>query len=285
MKRLIFFMVLIFAASTVAAQDKPAYVLYQSNGKEANYKKMLKQLQKADIILFGELHNNPIAHWLQLEITQDLYANGSALILGAEMLEADNQNVLNQFLMDSINQKALDTLARLWTNYKTDYAPLVNFAKQHQLPFIATNIPRRYASMVYKAGFEALDSLSAEEKDWIAPLPIKFDAELPQYQKILEMMGDHGSPKLVMAQAIKDATMAHFILENYKEGHQLIHYNGAFHSDYYEGILWYLQQQSPDLIYVTISTVSQQDLSKLESEYEGKADYIIVVDEDMTTTY
>ena len=97
-------------------------------------------------------------------------------------------------------------------------------------------------------------------------------------------MGGKGAD-IVKAQAIKDATMAHFILENYKTGSTFLHYNGAFHSDFHEGILWYLQQQKPDLNYVTITTVSQKDISKLDKENKGRADFIICVDEDMTTTY
>ena len=34
----------------------------------------------------------------------------------------------------------------------------------------------------------------------------------------------------VKAQALKDVTMAYFILDNYKKGAQFIHYNGNFHS-------------------------------------------------------
>ena len=187
--------------------------------------------------------------------------------------------------MDSIDYKGLDTLARLWSNHKTDYAPLVNFAKTNSLEFIGTNIPRRFASMVYKQGFEALDSLSAEEKEWVAPLPFPFDPDLPKYKEILDMMGDHGTPELVKAQASKDATMAHFILSNLPEGYRLIHYNGAYHSDHYEGIMWYLQQQRPELKYLTISTVSQDNVKKLLKENKGRADYIICVDNNMTTTY
>ena len=100
---------------------------------------------------------------------------------------------------------------------------------------------------MYKGGFEALDSLTAVEKEWIAPLPIPFDSELPTYKAILDMMGDHGTPELVKAQASKDATMAYFILKNYKDGHLFIHYNGAYHSNNYEGILWYLQKDRSDL--------------------------------------
>ena len=35
----------------------------------------------------------------------------------------------------------------------------------------------------------------------------------------------------------------------------------------------------------SITTVSQKDIKKLLAENNGKADYIICVDEDMTNTY
>ncbi|WP_421805528.1 ChaN family lipoprotein [Flagellimonas sp.] len=280
-KHLLFVFALSFL--TVSAQKAP-YVIYNAKGKKVSYKKMLKTLEDKDMVLFGELHNNPIAHWLQYELTADLHTKRQ-LILGAEMIEADNQDELNDYLSGKIDYKALDSTARLWNNHKTDYAPLVDFAKDSSLVFVASNVPRRYASMVYRSGFEALDSLPAQEKAWIAPLPIAYDPELPGYKNILEMMGDHGSPTLVMAQAIKDATMAHFILQNYKEGSLFLHYNGAYHSNDYEGILWYLQLQRPDLDYGTISTVTQENVHKLEEENKNLADFIICVDQNMTTTY
>ncbi|SDQ67416.1 ChaN family lipoprotein [Flagellimonas zhangzhouensis] len=283
MKNFLFLLSFAFGILISSAQKAP-YVIYNTKGKKVTYKKMLKTLEEKDMILFGELHNNPIAHWLQFELTSDLFLK-KPLILGAEMIEADNQNELNAYLAEEIDAKALDTVARLWPNHKTDYAPLVDFAKENELVFVATNVPRRYASMVYKGGFETLDSLSTKEKSWIAPLPITYDPELPGYQNILKMMGDHGSPTLVMAQAIKDATMAHFILENYKENSLFMHYNGAYHSNNYEGILWYLMLERPDLAYGTISTVTQEDVHQLAEENLGIADFIICVDKNMTTTY
>jgi uncharacterized iron-regulated protein len=272
--------------STIAlAQKKSAYKIYNAKGKKVSYQKMLKRLKKKDIILFGETHNNAISHWLQLELTKDLHQS-KKMILGAEMIEADNQIPLNQYLQGEIDFAGLDTLARLWRNYKTDYAPLVDFAKAEQLPFVATNIPRRYASDIYQnGGFEILDSLPAAEKNWVAPMPILFDPELPQYKKILTMMGSHGTPELVKAQAIKDATMAYFISKNFQKNHTFLHFNGSYHSDYYEGILWYLKQINDSLNYGTITTVSQENIYQLLDEYKGKADFIICVDEDMTDTY
>ena len=284
MKKISFLLILALFVNFASAQKMSPYKIYNANGKGVSYKKMMKALAKKDIVLFGELHNNAIAHWLQYEVTAEL-SKSRKMILGAEMMEADNQNELNDYLKGEIDKKKLDTVARLWPNYDTDYAPLVNLAKDNSLPFIATNIPRRFASKVYKDGWGALDALTDEEKEWVAPLPIPFDNELPTYKEILLMMGDHGSPELVMSQASKDATMAYFILKNYTEGSLFIHYNGAFHSDKYEGILWYLKKDRPDLLYGTISTVSQDDIHNLEDENLGKADFIIVLDSNMTNTY
>ena len=269
---------------TASAQKMPAYKIYNTKGKQVSYKKMLKQLRKSEVVFFGEQHNNAIAHWLQLEVTKSLDETDS-LVLGAEMLEADNQEPLNRYLAGEIDRKGLDTLARLWPNYDTDYAPLVDYAKDHHLKFIATNIPRRYASLVYHQGFEGLDTLPEDEKHWMAPLPMLFDSTLATYRDILEMGGGHGSMAVVKAQASKDATMGYFIGQNLFENVIFLHYNGAYHSDYYEGIVWYLRQSYPDLIITTISIVSQENVNHLNEENMGKADFIICVDADMTTTY
>lgn len=284
MKKYLLFILILSNSILVFAQQKPAYILYNSQGKKFSYNKMIKQLAEKDIVLFGEFHNNAIAHWLELAVAKDLSEHRN-LIFGAEMFEADNQQALNDYLAGKLTAKGLDSAARLWNNYKTDYAPIVNFAKEKNFPFIATNIPRRYASLVSKKGFEALDTLSALEKTWMAPLPMEYDANLPGYVKMLEMMAGHGGPNMPKAQASKDATMAYFILQNFKPGSLFIHYNGAFHSENYDGINWYLKRKQPDLKYATITTVSQKNIKTLLDENKGKADYIICVDADMTNTY
>lgn len=266
------------------AQQRPAYQIFTAKGKKTDFGKMLKAMQKQEVVLFGEFHNNAISHWLQLELTREM-GNAQAISLGAEMFEADNQQQLNDYLAGKITAKGLDSSARLWKNYPTDYAPLVKYAKEKKYPFIATNIPRKYASMVAKGGFEVLDTLSALEKTWMMPLPIQYDSSLPCYKNMIASMGGHGGPNLPRAQATKDATMGYFILKNLQPGVPFIHYNGSYHSDNYESINWYLQKGKPGIRIGTISTVSQKDVSKLEKENMGKADFIIVVDEDMTNTY
>lgn len=265
-------------------QNKMPYHLFMKDGKKTTYDKLLKAAEKNEVVLFGEYHDNSVVHWLQLEFTKDL-AQMKPLVLGAEMIEADNQKQLDQYLKGEINQKQLDSTARLWNNYKTDYKPLVDFAKEKNFRFIATNVPRRYASMVFKKDFEGLNELTVEEKSWMAPLPIPFDINLPGYKSMLEMMGGHAGEKMPKAQALKDATMAHFILENFNSGTIFVHYNGTYHSDNFEGISWYLKKSQPSLKILTIATVEQEDISKLEEEHYTKADFILVIDKDATKTY
>lgn len=279
-----FLSILLLFAIVIKAQDKKAYQLFDKNGKKVSYKKLLKSAESTQVVLFGEFHNNAISHWLELELTKDI-AQNKTIVQGAEMLEADNQKQLNQYLNGEINQKKLDSTARLWPNYKTDYKPLIDFALENKNPFVATNIPRRFASMVSKKGFEALETLTAEEKSWIAPQPFPYDASLPGYVEMMKMMGEHTSPNMPKAQASKDATMAYFINKNLKENSIFIHYNGSYHSDNFEGISWYLKVYNPEIKIITISTVEQKDISKLEQENYNKADFILVIDEDVTKTY
>jgi uncharacterized iron-regulated protein len=162
----------------------------------------------------------------------------------------------------------------------------VEFAKDSNLRFIATNIPRRYASVVYKSGLEALDSLMPEAKSYIAPLPIDYDPEVACYKNMMSMgMGQgHGGENLPKAQAIKDATMAYSIAGYAGDGKLFIHYNGSYHSDNFEGILWYLNRYKPGLKIITITSVQQNDLENLAEDHMNKASFIVAVDPDMTKT-
>jgi uncharacterized iron-regulated protein len=275
--------------SLSAQKDKPAYKVFTGEGKKADYGDILKEALKADVIFFGELHDNPVSHWLEFEITKDLYnEKGENLVLAAEMFETDNQILIDEYFSGLIKESSFEDEVRLWKNYKTDYKPLLDFARDSGLKFVASNIPRRYASMVNSGGFEALEKVSSEGLKFIAPLPIEYDPELPCYKDMLSMGGGamgHATRNLPKAQAIKDATMANSIAKYRQEGEIVIHYNGSYHSDRFMGIIWYLNKYSPGLKITTITSVTQDDPDKMDDKYKGYADYIIVIPETMTRTY
>lgn len=283
-------LVVLLTASTlgISAQDKPAYRLFTKEGKPVEFGAMIRTLAKADVVLFGELHDNAIDHWLELQVARDLFAQRADITIGMEMFEADDQIVLQEYGQGIIEEKHLLKEAKVWDNYKTDYKPLIEFAREKKLPVIATNIPRRYASLVYKKGLEALSALPAESQRYIAPLPIEVDLTLPGYKEMLAM-ASHGGPmagsaeNMARSQAAKDATMAHFIIKNRKG--LFLHYHGAYHSQNFEGIYWYLKKADPQTRIVTIHSTEQQSLEKLDDENKGKADFIIAIPADMTRTY
>ena len=94
-------LLLLLSTGNVLSQKK-AYVLFNNKGKKVSYKKMIRTVQKSDVLLFGEFHNNPITHWLQYELTDELNQSNT-LILGAEMIERDNQKALDQYLKGEID--------------------------------------------------------------------------------------------------------------------------------------------------------------------------------------
>ena len=269
--------------------DKPAYLVYDRQLKNSNYEALLRQAGQADVVLFGELHNNPVCHWLQHELAVDLLAGGKKVVLGAEMFEADNQLVLDEYVNGTITAQQLEAEAKVWPNFKTDYKPLVDLARENHLAFVATNIPRRYASLVAKKGPGELETLSPEARKSIAPLPVEVDLQLPGYAAMLKMGGPHGSAmsgeNMARAQAIKDATMAYFILRNKKDNAVFLHFNGSYHSDHFEGISWYLRKANPALRIVTIATTEERDIAAPAEAKPGLADFVLTVPESMTKTH
>jgi len=273
------------ARASILASNPTPYVIHDSEGNLVSFDKVIEASLDADIVLFGELHDNPMVHWLQLLLTQALDVDGQELVLGAEMFESDDQLPINEYLSGVINLSKLEDNARVWPNFKTDYLPLLDYALENDHKFIATNIPRRYASFVYRYGLDTLTTLSAEALSFLPPLPIAYDASVGCYADMLEMAGGHGGDNLPKSQAIKDATMAHFISMNLPKNGIFLHYHGAYHSQNKEGIAWYLYQKDPDLKIITISASEQDSIDDLDEESVGVADFIITTPSNLTKTY
>jgi uncharacterized iron-regulated protein len=290
-KRLLLLPFLLLLLGFRPADNRPAYRLFTAAGKPAAYDKMLRELAAADVVFFGEQHNDPIAHWLELQLTKDLLRlRQGQLVLGLEMFERDVQPLVDAYATGEMTDEEFEARSRPWPNYGTDYKPLLQLARQQKFRVVGTNAPRRYASLVGKNGLAALDTLSAKSKAWLAPLPLTVDYELPGYKNMAKMFGGSaahadGVQSIIQAQALKDASMAYFLNQARPDGHLLFHLNGSYHSDHHDGILAYLRQQNPRLRVLTISTVTQEQLGKLEKEHLQKADFVLAVPADMTKTY
>ncbi|MFN4299029.1 MAG: ChaN family lipoprotein [Thermaurantimonas sp.] len=289
MKRKTLVAIIIFIAmSTLSwAQNNPKlYKIFDKKGKSIHWKKVLRKSAKAETVFFGEYHDDPVIHYLQLQLLKHLIESEENLALGLEMFEWQDAEVLNAYLSSKIDQNTFFSEANsIWKNYKTDYSPMVELAKRKGISVFASNVPRAWASAVYRGGFEALDTIESDLKKYVPPLPIPYDAELPGYRNMLKMAHGHGGENLPKAQALKDAAMAWSVVQLLEKGFKILHLNGTYHTNNFEGIIWYLEKYRPKTRYFTIAMVRQANIQKLNKEFRGLADVVIAVPDDMIRTH
>lgn len=287
MRKVLFAVLFALAVYSSSSAQGQAYQFFSNKGKKLDFKEVIKMANNADVTFFGELHNNSLTHWLQLQLLKGMAENNPDLILAAEFFERDDQLNIDEWFSDQMTEKNFEAEAKLWNNYKTDYRPLMRFAKEHHLKFIASNVPRKYASLVSKSGIQILDSLSEEAKSYFAQIPFEIDMTMPGYVAMKDMM--HGGPMnsdfMVEAQALKDATMAESLVNSIAEGDKILHINGSYHSKDDEGILWYLKRKFPDLKMLNIHTITQDQLDSLNSEFEKSGQVILVLPSDSHESY
>ncbi len=276
------------AVRAQASFTEKVYAIYTAEGEEITFAEAVSRMTENNVVLFGEFHDHALIHWLQLKTAEALSEN-TELVMGGEMFETDGQLLLDEYLMDLVTDKVFEDQARLWPNYKTDYKPLLDFAKANDIAFIATNVPRRYASLVARHGLDTLASLPKASQVLLPELPITFSLETPGYEEMLGMMGgghrmNFDPEHFVQAQALKDATMAENIGRHATGEKTFLHFNGDFHSADYGGIYWYLQQGYPDLKVTSIKVWSENS-PEFQADWKGSGDLIFVVPADFTKTH
>ena len=288
MRKLLLLLTFLFTCG-VYAQQPQAYTLFDHNGKTTTYDAMIDSLSRADVIFFGEMHNCPITHWMEQNVLQTFVDRfGKNVMVGAEMFESDNQLILDEYLQRRISGDRFEAECRLWPNHSTDYAPLLSIAYENKLPFIATNVPRRYANAVKEHGLSWLDSLSMASRAYLPPLPIYVERD-SSAEKAFEVMGamarHSNRGHYVEAQALKDATMAWNIAQNWQHNIHFVHFNGSYHSDFRKGSIEQLLRYCPQLRIALVTAVRQESVEALDEGQLGRSDFYICVPETMNTSY
>ena len=278
---------------TAAAQDSMSvhYKIYDTRTQQIiTIDKIVTDLASADVLFFGEEHNDSAGHYLESKIFRALHAQyANQLALSLEMFETDNQLVLNEYLQGKIDESRFSSNVRLWSNYR-DYRPMIEYAKQNQLSVIAANPPRRYVNMVSRRGMKSLDSLSKEAKKFLPPLPYDTLGN-PYREKFLNLMKgapESASKNIYYSQSLWDAGMAYsmytFLKKN--KGMKIFHCVGKFHSDEKLGTAAQLQSYNKKLKILNISCFSDKSFANPDwQQFSNLGDYIILTNPDLKKTY
>ncbi len=284
---------LLMLSFSAFAQDSMSvhYKIYDTRTKQViTIDKIVSDMASADVLFFGEEHNDSTGHYLENKIFRALHAAySSQLSLSMEMFEADGQLVLNEYLTGKIDESRFSKDVRLWSNYK-DYRPMIEYAKQNSIGVIAANPPRRYVTMVSRRGRQSLDSLSKKAKKLLPPLP--YDTLTGRYRdKFFDIMkGSPGgeNPRVYHSQSLWDAGMSYNIYKHLKanKGKKVFHCVGKFHTDEKLGTAAQLHMRNKRLRILNISCFSDASFNNPDwDKFSTLGDYIILTNPDLKKTY
>ena len=283
--------ILLLMPALTWAQYNKHYKIYSVSAKmEVDLDDMLEELRKADVVFFGEEHNDSVAHVLQLAVFEGLHQfHGKGLALSMEMFQTDVQLVLNEYLEGSISERNFTTDARPWNNYK-DYKSIVEYAKEDSLYVLAANAPSRYTNRVTRHGLSSLNDLSRDAKKLLAPLPVD-TLTGRYYEKFNDLLGGHqgmGDMKIYQSQNLWDATMAWQIsrLAKKRSVRLILHLNGRFHSDEKLGTYAHLQRYAKRMKLMNVTSFSDESFALPDwTKWEHLADFIIVTDPEIRRSF
>lgn len=138
---------------------------------------LAEAVSEAEVIFIGEKHDDPVAHMLEQEILAAVHRRKDKVALSMEMFERDVQSVLDGYLKGQYTERHFLDASRPWPRYAEDYRPMVEYAKEHGLPVIAANAPRRLVNLVSRKGPDALAEVPEAERRFLPPLPYHIPTE------------------------------------------------------------------------------------------------------------
>jgi uncharacterized iron-regulated protein len=299
-------------ASMAEASATPAVgyrIVVPATVTEATRAQMVERLGRADVVFFGEQHDDPETHRAEAEVLDAIGRNGRPVVLSLEMFERDVQGVVDDYLAGRLSEKDFLARARPWDRYATDYRRLIELAKERHWPVVAANVPRSLASAIGRKGLAALDTLAPKDRSNAARENVcpKDD----YHARFLESMQSHSpgagpatpatptavsappvpaaptvdslptavAERFYLAQCVKDDTMAESIVNARLAAPRdaiVVHFDGAFHSDYSQGTVARVKRRQPGWTLGVVSAVPVADPAVAPIiTHSGKADFVI----------
>ena len=264
-----------------------------ATGEQLTAARMSELLTRSDIIFFGEQHDDSGTHRAEAMVLEALGRSNRPVVVSLEMFERDAQGILDDYLAGRVTEDRFVAGSRPWPNYATDYRPLVEMAKSKGWPVIASNVPRRIASAIGRQGLAVLDTMSPMERAYAArEIVCPNDAYRARFMETMRSHSPGGAApsaadtlptavaeRYYLAQCVKDETMAESIVEARRRAPAnaiVIHFNGAFHSDFGQGTPERVLRRDPGRAMARITGVPSADpASASAAAHVNRANFII----------
>ena len=275
------------------AAHEATWRLYDADGRGVELGALVEAASSVEVVFIGERHGDPGGHRFQADLLRGLLdRHGERIILSLEMFERDVQPVVDEYLAGLITEEHFLGAARPWPSYRRDYRPVVEMAREREIPVVAANAPRRYVNRVSRMGPSALSDLPPSALEHLPPLPYPgpSHAYRAEWNALMaEMAGAHGGhpaahsmgDAALQAQALWDASMAHSIAEALDRGTQqgsvVVHLTGGFHVDNGTGTPEALEHYRPGTARLIVMIRSVQDPGEPPSaDLRGGADFVVL---------
>lgn len=229
---------------------------------------LAREIARADLILLGEVHDNPDHHRLQAWLIGELVRKGRKPAVVLEMVGAEQSKALSNYLgklgatAEGLGE-ALNWNSQ-WPDWRI-YQPIADKALAHNLPILAGDAEAAKLDLVSRGGLRVL---SESERNRIAlgiPLSAALSTALAEDVKGAHcgLIPDEDIGNMTQVQRYRDAVMADSILAAAAKsngGVVLITGNGHARTD--RGVPFYLRARAPQYRVLSIALMEVDDAAR-----------------------
>ena len=225
---------------------------------------IIPQLQAKRVVYVGETHDFYAHHLNQLAIIRGLHASGGKWAIGLEPFQQPFQEFLDRFVAGDIDVSTLLDRSEYYQRWKYDfrhYLPILEFARENQIPLVALNAPQELVDRVSQVG---LDGLSSEER---RQLPADIDrSDTAYHERLRDIYANHPGAddsdfeRFLDVQLLWDETMAERIAEylSHDPVNRIVVLAGNGHLAYGSGIPNRVARRTPTDSAIVINDIGEK---------------------------
>lgn len=136
----------------------PEPILKVTDKKYMSLGDVVFEINTSNFIFVGEHHDNLHHHINQLQIIQELHEKAEVpLAIGLEMFEKKDQHILDSWINKNLEQEEfIKAFYRNWGELWPLYQDIFIYAREHQIPLVALNVPNEIVKKVARNGYTSL---------------------------------------------------------------------------------------------------------------------------------